>query len=212
MVDAEQRSRALLDHGDTDTESLVRRRLTESIQCHQRTLSSDCVEQAATVARHIVASIRNGGQVLFFGNGGSSMDAGHLAAELMGRFYRERAPLPAVSLSDATAVVTAIGNDYAYEEIFARQVRGLGRAGDVAIGLTTSGNSANVVRALSVARERGLFAVALTGATGGRVREVVDICVQVPADDTPRVQEVCMNLGHIICEIVEAELAAAAVS
>jgi D-sedoheptulose 7-phosphate isomerase len=141
--------------------------------------------------------------VVFFGNGGSSMDAGHLAAELLGRFYRERAALAAVSLADNTAAMTAVANDYDYAEVFARQLRGLARRGDVVVALSTSGNSPNVIRALAVGRELGVFSVLLTGATGGQARALADLCVQVPTDDTPRVQEACMHLGHSICEVVE---------
>ncbi|HVA61299.1 MAG TPA: SIS domain-containing protein [Mycobacteriales bacterium] len=185
---------------------LVRRRLTEAADVTSAMLAGGLGEQTADAASRIVAALRAGGKVIFFGNGGSSMDAGHLAAELLGRFYRDRPALPALSLPDATAAMTAIGNDYSYADVFARQLRGLGRAGDVAVGLTTSGNSENVVRALTAARELGMLAIALTGAGGGRVRAAADICLEVPTSDTPRVQEACMHLGHSICEIVEAEL------
>lgn len=169
-------------------------------------LESECVGQAAAAAVAMTKALRGGGKVLFFGNGGSSMDAGHLAAELAGRFYRDRPGLPGLSLSDGTASVTAIANDYSYGDVFARQVRALGRPGDLAVGLTTSGNSRNVIEALIVAREIGMTTVALTGAVGGKVADSADICIQVPTDDTPRVQEACMHLGHTICEFVEAEL------
>jgi D-sedoheptulose 7-phosphate isomerase len=181
----------------------VRQRLADAIAVKQRMLDDPCLQVAAEIAERIVACLRAGGKVLLFGNGGSSMDAGHLAAELLGRFYRDRAPLPAVCLSDATATMTAVGNDYGYDDVFARQVAGLGRPGDVAIGLSTSGSSANVLRALETAREMGLLAVAMTGARGGKAADVVDICLRVPTDDTPRVQEACLHLGHTICEIVE---------
>jgi D-sedoheptulose 7-phosphate isomerase len=184
-------------------EEAVRRRLADAIDVKQRMLDDPCLAVAAEIAERIVACLRAGGTVLLFGNGGSSMDAGHLAAELLGRFYRDRAPLPAICLSDATATMTAVGNDYGYEDVFARQVAGLGRPGDVAIGLSTSGNSGNVVRALETARERGLVTVAMTGAGGGKAADVAEICLRVPTDDTPRVQEACLHLGHTICEIVE---------
>lgn len=187
---------------------LVRLRLAEHLAAGQRSLAGELPGQVAEVADRVVAALRAGGKVIFFGNGGSSMDAGHLAAELLGRFYLERPALAAVSLADATAAVTAIGNDYSYEQVFARQLRGLGRAGDVAIGLSTSGNSPNVVAALQAARELGIYAVALTGAGGGLVREVADACLQVPSDDTPRIQELCLHFGHSICELVEQELSA----
>lgn len=189
-----------------DSISLVLDRLKDSLLIKNQMLTDECVEQAAQVAAQIVTSLRAGGKIMFFGNGGSSMDAGHLAAELAGRFYRDRPALAGISLSDGTASLTAIANDYAYDEVFARQIRGLGRLGDVAVGLTTSGNSANVVNALLVARETGVVTVALTGSSGGKVADIADFCLRVPTDDTPRVQEACMHLGHSICEIVEREM------
>jgi len=184
----------------------VRARLIERVEIDRRLLESGCVEQVAEAAAVITRSLSADGKVLFFGNGGSSMDAGHLAAELLGRFRKERPSLAAVSLSDSTAAMTAIGNDYAYDEVFARQLSGLGRRGDVAVGLTTSGNSANVVRALEQAAALGLVTIALTGAGGGKVAAVADLCIRVPTEDTADIQEACMHLGHSICELVEAAL------
>jgi D-sedoheptulose 7-phosphate isomerase len=182
---------------------VVRDRLRECRDVLGRLLESECVAQAAEVAERIVAAFRDGNKVIFFGNGGSSMDAGHLAAEMLGRFYYDRPSLPAISLPDSTAAMTAISNDYSYGEAFSRQLHGVAVAGDIAIGLSTSGNSENVLRALEAARASGVLAVALTGATGGKLRDVADICIRVPTDDTPRVQEACLHLGHTICEIVE---------
>jgi len=189
-----------------DSGGLVLERLRDSLAVKSQMLTSDCVGQATAVAEVMITSLRAGGKILFFGNGGSAMDAGHLAAELAGRFYRDRPGLAGISLSDGTASLTAIANDYAYDDVFARQIRGLGRPGDVAVGLTTSGNSANVVNALLAARETGLVTVALTGSSGGKVAAIADLCIRVPTDDTPRVQEACMHLGHTICEIVEREM------
>lgn len=189
-----------------DAVDLVRQRLEESIESKRDLLESRCLEQAGMVAAQMVSALQAGGKVLFFGNGGSSMDAGHLAAELAGRFYRNRPGLAGLSLADGTASLTAIANDYSYEEVFSRQVRALGHPGDVAVGLTTSGNSVNVVDALIAARSIGLFTVALTGRSGGKVAETVDVCIRVPSDDTPRIQEACLHLGHTICEIVEREI------
>jgi D-sedoheptulose 7-phosphate isomerase len=186
--------------------ALVRQRLTDSIDVHRKLLESACVAQAALVAARIVDAFSAGGKVLFFGNGGSSMDAGHLAAEMLGRYALDRPALPAASLADHTAAVTAIGNDYGFDEVFARQVTGLGAPGDVLVGLTTSGDSPNVVRALVEGRQRGMYTVALTGAKGGAAAEVADLCLRVPAVDTPRVQEACLHLGHTICELVEAAM------
>ena len=189
-----------------DRAELAQLRLEDAIAVKQAMLSSGCLDLAAQVAEAMTGSLCAGGAVFFFGNGGSSMDAGHLAAELAGRFYFDRPALAGVSLADATASMTAIANDYAYDEVFARQVRALGRVGDVAVGLTTSGNSANVVNALVAAREGGLVTVALTGQAGGKVAGLADYCIRVPTDDTPRVQEACLHLGHTICEIVERKM------
>jgi D-sedoheptulose 7-phosphate isomerase len=191
---------------DRGSVELIRRRLEDSLKVKQRMMDSECIEMAATVAAAMVESLRNGGKILFFGNGGSSMDAGHLAAELAGRFYRNRLGLAGLSLADGTASLTAIANDFSYDDVFARQVRALGRPRDVAVGLTTSGSSSNVVEALKAAHEIGLFTVALTGRSGGKVAATADVCIQVPSDDTPRIQEACLHIGHSICEIVEREM------
>lgn len=185
---------------------LVRQRLAETIAVKQQMQQGDVAAQTVEVARAIIDSLRAGGKVIFFGNGGSAQDAGHLAAELMGRYAFDRPGLAAISLPDATAAITAISNDYSYDEVFARQVLATGRPGDVVIGLTTSGNSPNVVRALEVAGQAGMTTVTLTGALGGKVADVARICIRVPSEDTARVQEACLHLGHSICEMVEAAL------
>ena len=190
----------------TPSVGLVQERLAEAIALKQQMLAGDYALQAAEVARVIISSLRSGGKVIFFGNGGSAQDAGHLAAELMGRFAFDRPGLAALSLPDATAAMTAIGNDYSYDEVFARQVLAAGRAGDVAVGLTTSGNSPNVVRGLEAAAAAGMGTVVLTGARGGKVADLADICIRVPSEDTGRIQEACLHLGHSICEMVEAAL------
>jgi D-sedoheptulose 7-phosphate isomerase len=182
---------------------LVRSRLRDAIDLKQRLLDSPCPDQLLVAADRCAAAVTAGGKILFFGNGGSAMDAGHLAAEMLGRFCFDRPPLPAVSLPDLTAAVTAIGNDYGYDDVFARTLAALARPGDVAVGLTTSGNSPNVLRAVETARGLGVWTVVLTGAGGGKVRDLADLCVCVPSDDTPRVQEACLHLGHTLCELVE---------
>jgi D-sedoheptulose 7-phosphate isomerase len=186
--------------------ALARQRLTEAIAVKQRMLDGVFAEQAAEIARLIIGCLQAGGKVIFFGNGGSAQDAGHLAAELTGRFAFDRPGLPAISLPDATAAMTAIGNDYGYDEVFARQLLAVGRPGDVVVGLSTSGNSPNVVRAFDAAKSAGLTTVALTGATGGKAAAIGDICVRVPTEDTARAQEACLHLGHTVCEMVEAAL------
>jgi D-sedoheptulose 7-phosphate isomerase len=186
---------------------LVRSRVEDAVAVKCAMLADDrLLTQVVEVADTIVTALRAGGKVIFFGNGGSSMDAGHLAAELTGRYLYDRPGLAAFSIADSTAAVTAIGNDYSYDDVFSRQLVGLGRPGDVAVGLTTSGNSANVVNALTVAREAGMETVAFTGAEGGKVAAVAAHCLQVPTTDTPRVQEACLHLGHTVCEIVEATM------
>ena len=194
------------NENDTTLE-LVRSRLEESARVKTE-MSQDIatVELLAGIAAKIVESLRAGGKVLICGNGGSAADAQHLAAELVGKFYLVRAPLPAVSLTTNTSSITAVGNDFSFDDIFVKQMRGLGRRGDVAIGISTSGNSENVIRALDAAREDGLVTVAFTGQTGGRLVDHADLCLRVPSDDTPRIQEAHITAGHIVCELVEAAM------
>jgi D-sedoheptulose 7-phosphate isomerase len=190
----------------TPTAGLVRQRLAAAIAVKEQMSTGEYADVTVDIARAMIAALRAGHKVIFFGNGGSSQDAGHLAAEFMGRFAFDRPGLPAISLPDATAAMTAIGNDYSYDEVFARQVLAVGRPGDVAVGLTTSGNSPNVVRALEAASAAGLVTVALTGQGGGKAATVARISLRVPTTDTARAQEACMHLGHVICEMVEAAL------
>lgn len=178
-------------------------RVEQSIAATQLLLDPDTLASAGRIADRILISLQAGGKVIFFGNGGSATEAQHLSAELLGRFYRDRPALAAISLSDNAAAMTAIGNDYSYAETFARQLLGVGSVGDVAVGMSTSGNSANVVRALEVAREHGLVTVAMTGAKGGRVTTIADEVFCAPSEDTPRIQEAHLLVGHTICEIVE---------
>lgn len=190
----------------TPVAARARARMAQAAAIKQQMAQGVFAEQAVEVAQVMLKSLRSGGKVIFFGNGGSAQDAGHLAAELMGRFAFDRPGLAAISLPDATAAMTAIGNDYSYDEVFARQVLGVGRPGDVVVGLTTSGNSLNVVRALDAAAQAGMTTVALTGEHGGKAAGTAQIAIRVPADDTALVQEACMHLGHTICEMVESAL------
>jgi D-sedoheptulose 7-phosphate isomerase len=185
---------------------LVRARLAAAAAIKQQMTEGPFAEQAVEIARVMLRCLRAGGKVIFFGNGGSAQDAGHLAAELMGRFAFDRPGLAAISLPDATAAMTAIGNDYSYADVFARQVLAVGRPGDVVVGLSTSGNSANVVCALEAAAHAGMTTVALTGETGGKAAFAAQLAIRVPSGDTARVQEACLHLGHTICEMVEAAL------
>lgn len=144
--------------------------------------------------------------MFFCGNGGSAADAQHLAAELTGRFLKERSSLAGIALTTNTSAITAIANDYSYEEVFSRQLEGCGRAGDVLVGISTSGNSGNVVRALEAARSRKLVTVGLTGKRGGKVADAAEYCIRIPSDETPRIQEAHILSGHILADIIETEL------
>jgi len=179
--------------------------LRDAIALHERAVGQPVPVLEAAAA--IVASLRGGGTLLLFGNGGSASDAQHVAAELVGRFLHQRAALAAVALTADTSVLTSIGNDEGYDRVFARQVEALGRAGDVALGISTSGGSSNVIAALEVARARRLQTIALTGGDGGAVGRAAAIHVNVPSAETPRVQEVHRTLLHVICDIVESSLA-----
>ena len=158
------------------------------------------------VAELIVASIHAEGKVLLFGNGGSATDASHVAAEFVGRYDRDRAPLPALALGADMAAVTCIANDYEYADIFARQISGLGRKGDISIAISTSGNSPNILKAVEVARNLGLVTVAWTGKGGGKLASLVDYPFVVPSNVTARIQECHITLGHVLCELVEEKL------
>lgn len=160
----------------------------------------------ANISDAIINCYRNGGKVLFCGNGGSAADAQHLAAELSGRFYFDRPPLEAEALHVNTSYVTAVANDYSYSEIYARYIKGVGKKGDVLIGLSTSGNSENVVKAFEAAREKGMLTIGMTGQGGGKMRELSNYLLDVPSKDTPRIQESHIMLGHIFCELVESGL------
>jgi D-sedoheptulose 7-phosphate isomerase len=155
----------------------------------------------------VIAALARGNTIFFFGNGGSAADSQHLAAELVGRFTLERRPLPALALTTDTSILTSIGNDYGFDQIFLRQIQGLGRAGDVAIGLSTSGSSPNVLKAIDAARAGGMVTVALTGQSGGRLADRVDFCLRVPSKDTARIQESHITIGHLLCQGVDEALA-----
>jgi D-sedoheptulose 7-phosphate isomerase len=182
---------------------LAEARIRESLAVQELLLERDTIAALVRAAESLAATFRNGGKLLVFGNGGSAADATHLAAELVGRFLLERPGLPAVSLSDNASAVTSIANDYAYERVFARQVEALGRPGDVALGISTSGRSANVLAGLEAGRAGGLVTLALTGGDGGRMGDLADVCIVVPSGDTPRIQEGHTLVAHVLCELVE---------
>jgi D-sedoheptulose 7-phosphate isomerase len=157
------------------------------------------------VVQDIVKAFRRGNRVYFAGNGGSAADAQHLAAEFSGRFYTDRLALPAEALHCNTSYLTAVANDYSYDEIYARLIRGITNSGDVLVGLSTSGNSANIVKAFEAAREKKVITIGFTGETGGKMKNLSDYLFNVPSTDTPRIQESHILLGHIVCELVEKE-------
>ena len=191
-----------MDH--TDYRNRVVSLIDASIAAKQSLLSSpETLSAIAKVSEVVVNAIRQSNKVLLFGNGGSAADAQHIAAELVGRFAFDRPALAALALSVNTSCITAIGNDFGFDRVFSRQIEALGRAGDVAIAISTSGNSLNVLRGLSVAKAMGLHTIALTGCLGGKVRNEVDHCICVPSNVTPRIQECHMLIGHIISELVE---------
>ncbi len=183
---------------------ITRRALEESIQIRQEILANfQLIETLEELSVQLVEAYRLGGKALFCGNGGSASDAQHIAAELSGRFLFDREPLFAEALHVNTSYLTAVANDYGYDEVYDRAIRAMGRQGDFLFGFSTSGNSENVVRALKRAREIGMVTVALTGKEGGKMAEYADFLLNVPSHATPRIQEVHIQLGHCICEIVE---------
>jgi len=184
------------------TDETLRRNVERSLEVHGRILPA-CLPAMTKAADALISAYSTGHKAIFFGNGGSAADAQHLAAEFVGRYLRERAPLPALALNANSSAVTAISNDYGYAEVFARQLEALAIAGDVAVGISTSGNSPNVIQALRAARRLGLFTIGLTGASGGAMREVVDVLIAAPADETPRIQECHILIGHALCDAVE---------
>lgn len=161
----------------------------------------------ARAAEMIIKALKSGRTIFFCGNGGSCSDAAHLAGELSGRFLLDRRGLPAIALGMSNAALTAIGNDFGYENVFSRELDGLARPGDVLVGISTSGNSKNVIKALTLARARQVGTIGMTGKSGGAMAELCDICIKAPASSTPRIQEMHIVAGHIVCELAEAALA-----
>jgi D-sedoheptulose 7-phosphate isomerase len=163
-------------------------------------------KKIGVVADVLIEALKNDKKVLFCGNGGSAADAQHLAAELSGRFYYDRDPLFAEALHVNTSYITAVANDYSYDDIYSRLIKAKGRKGDVLIGISTSGNSGNIIKALQQAKEQGMITVGFTGDSGGKMKNEVDHLLNVPSDSTPRIQESHILIGHIVCEIVEAKM------
>lgn len=178
--------------------------IQSSIDVKTKILDDDKLMQTVNhCVNVIVSAFEKGNKVLFCGNGGSASDAQHLAAEFSGRFYTDRDALPAEALHCNTSYITAVANDYSYDVIYSRLVKGIGNEKDILVGLSTSGNSKNIVNAFKVAKEKGMITIAFTGASGGKLKNLADFLINVPSDDTPRIQESHIMLGHIICQFVE---------
>ncbi len=184
--------------------SQIKKIIKDSIDVKTLVLANnELIETLAQCVTEIVAAFKNGNKVLFCGNGGSAADAQHLAAEFSGRFYTDREALPAEALHVNTSYLTAVANDYSYDVVYSRIIKGIGKKGDVLVGLSTSGNSGNIVKAFETANEKGMITIGLTGSTGGKMKELSKYLLNVPSNDTPRIQESHILLGHIICQLVE---------
>ena len=184
---------------------IIERSLTEHLEVFQKIIASDLPQKLEQCASIINKALAEGHKVLFCGNGGSAADSQHLAAEFVGRFQKERKGLPAVALTVDTSILTSVANDYGYESVFARQVQALGETGDVLIGISTSGNSGNVLLAIEEAKAKGITCIGLTAAGGGKMAGVCDICLAAPTNVTARAQEMHILMGHILCELVDYE-------
>ena len=187
--------------------SRINKCISNSVENYQRVLNDEILqENIENIVIKSVEAFRNDKKMLFCGNGGSASDAQHIAAELSGRFYTDRPPLYAEALHVNSSYITAVANDYGYDETYARMLEACGRKGDVLVGISTSGNSPNVVKALKKANEIGLTTIGFTGSKGGKMNDICDIMIKVPSDDTPRIQEAHILVGHIICQLIEEEM------
>jgi len=181
--------------------------IKNSIDLKNQILLNDTIlSKIQTAIELIISSLKEGNRILFCGNGGSAADAQHLAAELSGRFYFDRAPLNSEALHCNTSYLTAVANDYGYDSVYSRMINGSGKKGDILIGLSTSGNSKNIINAFKVANSIGMHTIAFTGKTGGELANCSELLINIPSTDTPRIQEAHMMLGHIVCERVEHKL------
>ena len=172
----------------------------------QRAIAGSEIGVIESIVRFIISAYKAGGKVVLFGNGGSAADAQHIACELIGRFGLKRQAFPAIALTTNTSTLTAVANDYGYEKVFSRQVEALVNEKDVAIGISTSGNSANVIEAIEIAKVKGAKTIGLSGGNGGKLAKVADLVLIVPSNSTPRIQESHIAIGHIVCELVEKEM------
>lgn len=186
----------------------IRSALEESAEVKKK-LSAGFCEEISCAARLVIAALRKGGKLVLMGNGGSAADSQHIAGELVGRFRRDRGPIAAIALSADAAVLTALGNDYGFDSIFARQIEAFCRAEDVVMAMSTSGESPNLINGLTLAKKLGAKTIALLGKGGGKCKEIADLAIIVPSDEVPRIQEAHMTIGHIISQLVEEELSGA---
>lgn len=186
-------------------QEIIKNELKESIEVKNQVMKN-LVPQIEKAARAMIEALKTGNKIIFFGNGGSAADSQHLAAEIVGRYRKDRKSLPAIALTTDTSIITAVSNDYGFETVFARQIEGLAKPGDVAFGISTSGNSRNVIEGLEKAKEMACKTIGLLGCDGGRIAEVTDISIIVPCHITPRIQESHITIGHILCQLIEQEI------
>ncbi|OGZ18886.1 MAG: phosphoheptose isomerase [Candidatus Nealsonbacteria bacterium RBG_13_42_11] len=190
-----------------DEKSLISRIIKNNVETNGKILEEEGVlTMIEKIAGEMIGAFRNGKKVLLCGNGGSAADAQHIAAELGGKFYLDRDPLFAEALHGNSSYLTAVANDYSYDEVFVRAVRAMGKEKDILIGISTSGNSLNVIKAIEAANKLGMITIGFTGETGGKIKDVCKYIIKVPSSDTPRIQEAHILIGHIVCEIVEKEI------
>nr|WP_317853519.1 D-sedoheptulose 7-phosphate isomerase [Neobacillus sp. Marseille-Q6967] len=187
-------------------EDYIKKQIIGSCKVKEMLQNDDYIQLIKLIAEEAIAAIKAGKKVLLAGNGGSAADAQHIAGELVSRFYFDRPGLPAVALTTDTSILTAVGNDYGYEHLFSRQIDALGQPGDLFIGLSTSGNSTNIINALKICKEKKITTVGLTGKLGGEIPKYCDYCMKVPSSETPRIQESHILIGHILCALVEETL------
>ena len=190
-----------MDRVDSIRHEIVRR-LEESIQI-KKVVAKSKIPEIDSIVKYIISAYKRGGKIVLFGNGGSAADAQHIACELVGQFLLKRKALPAIALTTNTSTLTAVANDYGYNLVFSRQIEALVNKKDVVIGISTSGNSPNVIEAMKIAKMKGAKTIGLTGGNGGKLAEVADLVLIVPSDSTPRIQEAHITIGHIVCELVE---------
>ncbi len=187
--------------------SYIKEHFKDSINTKEKILQDEnLLSLIREVALECIKAYKNGNKTILAGNGGSAADAQHIAAEFVSRFYFDREGLPSIAITTDSSILTAIGNDYGYERLFARQIEAQAKKGDIFIGISTSGNSANIIEALKMCKSKGVISVGLTGESGGKMRDLCDYCIKVPSNKTPRIQESHILIGHIICAIVEEEL------